>query len=83
MVKRLIDTGADVSATTRTSQTILRAATRHETVHIDEYLMERGTDTIATGWGNQTPLHDAASQGTAPTLRLLLEAVLDIDARDI
>jgi hypothetical protein len=61
-VRLLIDAGANVSVTAPFSQTILHAATSDGMADMDEYLMVRGVDNTAAGWGNHAPLHDAASQ---------------------
>jgi ankyrin repeat protein len=82
MVRLLIDAGANVSASTELSQTVLGAAARHGTAAIVRYLLEQGADATTAAWGNQTPLHGAASQGSAATVRILLVAGLDIEATD-
>jgi hypothetical protein len=75
MVGQRIDAVASVSATTSFSQTIQRAASRNGPAMSDGS-RSRCHD---CRMGYQTPLHDAASPGSAVTLRHHSEVVLDIE----
>jgi ankyrin repeat protein len=81
MVTLLLDKGAAISATTLSYRTIQFAVTMSGTTSIVQLLLHRGADPTIRNDG-ATLLHCAAQFRTAATVRLILDAGLDIEAKN-
>jgi ankyrin repeat protein len=85
-VRLLVDAGADISASSRTCGTILETATMYGTPSVVQLLLQRGAiPTIPTARNlvQDTLLHCPPWHGTAATVRLFLDAGLNIEATNI
>lgn len=77
----LLDRGADLEARTEDGSTPLLTAGEHE--EMLALLLGRGADRTAARHDGRTALHQAAATGRPETIRLLLDAGLDANARDV
>jgi ankyrin repeat protein len=83
IVKLLIENGADMEARDGTGRTVLMIAAAKDYFDKAQLLVQRGANVNATTTRRLTPLHFAAGGGKSPEIvRLLLDAGVDIEARD-
>src|SRR5687767_3804407 len=82
VVERLLKAGVGVNATGRLGETPLHLCARTGKPDAVKVLLSHGAtvDTIEN-WRGQTPLMWAAAEGHAHTMRLLIEAGADVNAR--
>src|SRR5687767_10190426 len=82
VVERLLKAGVGVNATGRLGETPLHLCARTGKPDAVKVLLSHGAtvDTIEN-WRGQTPLMWAAAEGHAATMRLLIEAGADVNAR--
>jgi ankyrin repeat protein len=82
-VRLLLDHGADVNVTSIPGRTPLLVATMHNpSADVVKLLIARGADALAADKLHATALHTAAVAADIGTLRALLDAKVDVNARD-
>jgi ankyrin repeat protein len=82
-VKLLLDHGADVNVTSIPGRTPLLVATMHNpSAEVVKLLIAHGADAHAVDKLHATALHTAAVAADIGTLRVLLDAKVDVNARD-
>jgi ankyrin repeat protein len=76
-VRRLIQAGADVTASQSDGATALHWAAYHGSADLAELLLEAGADATAANRNGSTPMWLAASQGDATVIETLLDGGAD------
>ncbi|KAH0537836.1 hypothetical protein FGG08_005449 [Glutinoglossum americanum] len=82
MVRRLLETGADVSTRDGNGCTALRMAARGGHEAVVQLLLEKGAGAVAETENGSTLLHEAARNGHEVVIQLLLGKGADINSRD-
>src|SRR5262249_59703013 len=81
MVKKLLDSGADVNAKFGDSSTVLMGAAQAGQIEIVRALLAAGASVNAQTRDGTTALLVAAQAGRAPIVRGLIDAGADVNAR--
>jgi ankyrin repeat protein len=82
IVERLLKAGVSANATGPEGETALHTCSRAGQTAAAKTLIAHGaTIDVVEGWRGQTPLMWAAAEGHADTMRMLIEAGADINAR--
>ncbi len=80
VVRRLVEKGADIGATTTLGFTPLLFATRHNNVEAATLFLDAGSDVNTTSKDNLSALHLAVKRGHLEVAKLLLERGADVNA---
>ena len=82
-VRLLLDHGANVNVVSKSGRTPLLVATMHDpSAEVVKLLAAHGADVLAADKLNANALHTAAVASDRDTLRLLIDAKVDVNARD-